>query len=260
MFVLSHLCGPFIGLALSAFLFLLGFPLDNRLAGFGFLVCLFWCYPPALWAGASYNLLCVLSLQHLTLVIFWASHSYGGLTSPFLLWLAIVPLLAFLYLAPQIRVWVLLLATLVVNTGLFSIFSLLVFEPRRADPDVLRWLALLSLLSASAYVAMMATYFGRVLSSRNEIAHDVARRRATTAALEQRIVDLHRTHTAKLASLSRLARDCKRPVEIILSSCPLEPYDDGRSAQHASELNSIRSAAMRIRDLMTKIETPGSSS
>lgn len=260
MFVLSHLCGPFIGLALSAFLFLLGFPPDERLAGFAFLVCLFWGYPLALRWGVSYNLLCILSLQHLAFAILWASHSYGGLTSPFLLWLAIVPLLAFLYSAPHGRVWLLLLATLVINTGLFLIFSLLILEPQPVDPGVLRWLALLSLLSASAYVAMMASYFGRVLSSRNEIARDVAHRRATAAALEQRVIDLRHAHTAKLASLSRLARNCKRPVETILSNCPHEPSNDGRSAPQASELNSIRSAALRIRDLMTRIEMSGSKS
>jgi hypothetical protein len=97
MFAISHLCGPFIGLALSAFLFLLEFPADVRLGGFSVLVCLFWVYPVALALGARYRLLSLLSLQHLLLVVFWASHGYGGLTSPFLLWLAVVPLLASLY-------------------------------------------------------------------------------------------------------------------------------------------------------------------
>lgn len=256
MFILSHLCGPFIGLALSAFLLLLGFPPDIRLIGFTVLVSLFWTYPAALAFGANYRALSLASLQHLTFVILWASHSYGGFSSPFLLWLAIVPLLAFLYSAPSLRLWLILLGILGLNAGLFAAFALFVLQPPPSDPDLLRWLAVLSLLSASAYVSMMAIYFGRILSSRNEMAQEVAQRRATVTALDWRATELRRMRASKIASLSRLVRHCKQPVEDMLADCgsALDSRAGGRSQSDASDLDNIRAAALRLRELIAKAE------
>jgi hypothetical protein len=252
MFVLSHLCGPLIGLALSAFLLMLGFPLDWRLSGFTALVCLFWAYPVALARGVSYPLLSLASLQHLTLVILWAAHGYGGLTSPFLLWLAIVPLLAFLYSAPRIRLWLILLAMLVLNTGLFAAVALWLVPSPVVPLEALRWLAALSLLSASAYVWMMAGYFGRVLNSRNEMAQEVARRRVLVAQLDRRATDLRHLRAAKAASLARLVDRCREPVSQILA-------DSGRAAEpdpdcSRSDLLSIEEAAKRLAAMLARIE------
>lgn len=255
MFVLSHVCGPFIGLSLNAFLLLLGFPADIRLAGFSALVCLFWVYPAALAAGCGYQALSLLSLQHLTIVIFWASHSYGGLTSPFLLWLAIVPMLASLYAAPRLRLWLVLLALMALNTGLFAAFTSFVLRPRPISNDALHWLALLSLLSASGYVSMMAVYFGRVLNSRNEMALEVARRSATVAALDRRVTELRQARSGRIESLSRLVRQCQQPVQDMLANCQCEPERVKGDAGQASDLASIERAASRLVELLGSVET-----
>lgn len=251
MFVLSHLCGPFIGLVLSGFLLVLGFPTDARLGGFTALICLFWLYPVALAIGASYKVLSLASLQHLTLVIFWASHGYGGLTSPFLLWLAVVPLLTFLYSAPRLRLWMMLLVILALNSAAFAVIALFIAAPPPVDPEAIRWLAIVSLLAASAYVAMMAVYFGRVLSSRNEMAMEVAHRRATAVSLDRKQTQLRHLRAAKIASLSRLVRQCRTPVDDILDNCGAE-LDGGaeRSASNTSDLNNIFVAAARMRRLL----------
>jgi hypothetical protein len=254
MFAVGHLCGPFIGLALSAFLFVLGFPADVRLAGFSVLVCLFWVYPVALAFGARYRLLSLLSLQHLLIVIFWASHGYGGLTSPFLLWLAVVPLLASLYAAPGLRLWLALLAVLVIETGLFALFLLFVAAPTLIGADAQGRLALLSLLCASGYVSMMAIYFGRVLTSRNEMAMEVARRRATMVKLDRRATELRRLNSARNASLSRLERQCRDPIREMLSGCEDGTFATINPAERtSSDITSIRTATRRLRDLFDTV-------
>ena len=96
IFVLSHITGPFIGLALCAFLLLLGFPADARLGGFTLLVCLFWAYPVALKMTGRYQPIAFISVQNLAFCVLWACYSYGGTASPFLPWILIFPLLAFL--------------------------------------------------------------------------------------------------------------------------------------------------------------------
>ena len=252
IFVLSHFTGPFIGLGLCAFLLLLGFPADARLGGFTLLVCLYWAYPVALALGASYRAASLISLQHLVFLIFWASHGYGGLTSPFLLWLAIVPLLAFLYTAPRIRLGLTLLAMMGAATCLFALFARFVLPPPPADTEALRWLALVSLLSAAAYVAMMAVYFGRLLNSRNELARDVAHRRAVVTSLDRQATELRHMRAARIASLSRLARQCRAPLDEILEDCGSE-LDGGAGADAgstASDFDSIRIAAARLAELI----------
>jgi hypothetical protein len=256
MFAISHLCGPFIGLALSAFLFLLEFPADVRLGGFSVLVCLFWVYPVALALGARYRLLSLLSLQHLLLVVFWASHGYGGLTSPFLLWLAVVPLLASLYAAPGLRLWLALLAVLVIETALFVLVLLFVSAPTLIGADAQRWLALLSLLCASAYVSMMAIYFGGVLTSRNELAIEVARRRVTLVELDRRATELRQLNSARYASLARLERQCRDPIREMLSGCDNKTYRQiGSAEQDSSDIASIRMATRRLRDLLDTVRS-----
>jgi len=252
MFVLSHLCGPVIGLALSGFLLMLGFPADWRLGGFTAMICVFWAYPAALALGVPYPVLSLTSLQHLTLIILWAAHGYGGLTSPFLLWLAIVPLLAFLYSAPRVRLWLILLAMLVLNTSLFAAVALWLVPPPVVPLEALRWLAALSLICASAYVWMMAGYFGRVLNSRNEMAQEVARRRALVAQLDGRATDLRHMHAAKAATLARLVDQCREPVNEMLADSRREPEpgSDGSS----SDLLSIEEAAKRLAAMLGRVE------
>lgn len=252
MFVLSHLCGPVIGLALSGFLLMLGFPLDWRLVGFTALVCVFWAYPAALAMGVPYRMLSLASLQHLTLVILWAAHGYGGLTSPFLLWLAIVPLLGFLYLAPHIRLWLILLAMLVLNTSLFALVALWLVPPPVVAAETLRWLAALSLLSAAAYVWMMAGYFARVLNSRNEMAQEVARGRALVAQLDRRATDLRHMRAAKAATLARLVDRCREPVGAMLADSRRET--ELGAGCPSSDLLSIAEAAERLAAMMERIE------
>ena len=256
MFVLSHLCGPLIGLALSGFLLMLGFPVDGRLIGFTTLVCLFWIYPALLAIGVPYRLLSLASLQHLTLVILWAAHGYGGLTSPFLLWLAIVPLLAFLYSAPRIGLWLIILGMLTLNVAVFAALALWLAAPPVVPLPALRWLAGLSLLSASAYVWMMASYFGRVLNSRNEMAQEVARRHAHVAQLDRRATDLRQIRSAKAASLARLVDRCREPLNQIVEDSRSETGGATHQAsQSASDLLSVEEAAGRLVAMLVRIDS-----
>jgi hypothetical protein len=254
MFVLSHLLGPFIGLTLAAFLAVLGFPPDYRMIGFVALVCLFWLYPAALARGRDYRLLSILSLQHLTATALWASHGYGGLTSPFLLWLAVVPLLAFLYCAPDRRLWLILVGMLAGNLTSFGGAALL-FSPPAADPQPLRWLGAVSLLGAFAYVSMMAVYFGRVLDSRDEMALQAERHLAIAVTLDKRAEKLRKAGAIKAASLARLARECRAPLDEIVSSSRSMIDMEAREQPGAgsADLRSIDDAARHLSQVIEAV-------
>lgn len=255
MFVLSHLFGPFIGLTLAAFLAALGFPFDYRMTGFLALVCLFWLYPAALARGTQYRLLSILSLQHLTVTTLWASHAYGGLTSPFLLWLAVVPLLAFLYCAPDRRLWLILVTMLAGNLALYAGLNLFVSPPPVPDPQPLRWLAAVSLVAAFAYVSMMALYFGRVLDSHDEMALQAERHLCIAVALDKQARDLRNAGAAKASGLARIARECRAPLDEIVSSTRtmLEVEAREQSGAESPDLRSIDDAARHLSHVVASV-------
>ena len=254
MFVLSHVFGPVLGLSLCLFLLLAGFPLDYRIGGFAALVALFWVYPAALRATRRHQLLSLCSLEHLQLTILWACHGYGGLMSPFLLWLAIVPLLAFLYLSPSPRLWLGLIATLAANIGLFILLSTLLVAPPPADPAALSWLAFLSFACASAYVGLMAANFSRILSSRALIDREAADHEATVADLGARLARLKHAEQAKAQSLARLGEEARAPLSALQTCCGLLLQDEAPDrAGDETELKSIGEATGYLGDVINDI-------
>ena len=254
MFVLSHVFGPVLGLSLCLFLLLAGFPLDYRIGGFAALVALFWVYPAALRATRRHQLLSLCSLEHLQLTILWACHGYGGLMSPFLLWLAIVPLLAFLYLSPSPRLWLGLVATLAANIGLFILLSTFLVAPPPAAAEALSWLAFLSFACASAYVGLMAANFSRILSSRAVIDREAADHEATVAALGARLARLQEAEQTKAQSLARLGDEAMPPLSALQTCCALLLQDNsGNAASDETELKSIGEATGYLGDVINDI-------
>ena len=62
-------------------------------------ITLFWLFPLLVKLfPRHYTALALLSVQNLIFAILWGSYHYGGASSPFLMWLLVVPLLAFFYL------------------------------------------------------------------------------------------------------------------------------------------------------------------
>jgi hypothetical protein len=250
MFELSHFYGPWIGLLLCAGLALSGFPLDYRLVGFAVLVSAFWLYPPLLRKCGLYRLLSLCSLHHLMFVILWASHGYGGLMSPFLLWLAVVPLLGFLYLPPRIGLWAGLVASLTVSMALF-IAACARITPPAVPAGMLQPMALLSILGASTYVAMMSVYLGRILASRRELQQQADNHREIAANLTRVAGEACRASAERLGMIRRLARGANGPLEEMrASSAALS--DDGNDGD-GQELASIAEAVGCLHALVADI-------
>src|SRR5688572_1885807 len=83
MFLLSHVCGPFLGNTIPLYLLIAGFPRDYRLSIFFGAVTAFWIAPFVLKRFGHYRSIAFVSVQNLIFVILWASYSYGGVNSPF---------------------------------------------------------------------------------------------------------------------------------------------------------------------------------
>ena len=252
MFELSHIYGPFIGLLLCAGLAISGFPLDYRLGGFAALVGAFWLYPPLLRTTRRYRLLSLCSLHHLMFVILWASHGYGGLMSPFLLWFAVVPLLGFLYLPPRVGLWLGLVLSLTVSMGIFMALSVWLVLPPPVPAGMLQPMALLSIIGASAYVAMMSVYLGRVLASRQELQQQADRHREVAANLAKVAAETCRSSDEKLTMIRRLARGSAGPLDDMRGNSA-SLVSDGQNEGDGQELASITEAVGCLQALIVDI-------
>jgi signal transduction histidine kinase len=165
MFLLSHLLGPLIGLALTGYLFILRRNLDLPLLVIFWAVIGFWVYPLALRKTGRFALLAFLSLQHLTFLILFVSYFYGGISSPFFFWLLVVPLFGFFYLGDALNLRLAIVGALVFNVFLFLAFYYFIGPARERFPlGTGDTLSLLSVLGATIYVMTMALSHARLLT------------------------------------------------------------------------------------------------
>src|SRR6202035_807312 len=80
----------------------------------------FWAFPFVLRAGVPYNPLALVSIENLIFCIFWSCYFYGGVTSPTLAWVLVIPLLAFFYLGSSVKLRVIVMIMFTVNLAIFS--------------------------------------------------------------------------------------------------------------------------------------------
>ena len=98
VFLVSHILGPFIGSVVPITIYLLDPAPGYDVAVLATSIIAFWVFPFVLRAGVPYNPLALVSIENLIFCILWSCYFYGGVTSPTLAWVLVIPLLAFFYL------------------------------------------------------------------------------------------------------------------------------------------------------------------
>ena len=174
MFLISHLFGPILGNVIPAYLFWLDPHPGATLLILASSITCFWVFPFLLKFTGRYALLSYISVQNLLFAILWGCYFYGGASSPFLPWLVTVPLLAFFYLGASVRTCVIILAQIGVSLGGFSEFYLLGGSfPTTIPLSQMQGIGVISIISASMYVAMMALFYAKILASQTEVEAEV---------------------------------------------------------------------------------------
>ena len=173
MFMLSHAFGPVLGNSLPAYLFVMDIVRDYRVGVFFLSITAFWVYPFLLRSTGRYRLLAFLSVQNLACCILWACYAFGGLLSPFLPWMLIIPLLSFLYLPSMGWTRNALLFQLVCNLAAMLFICLGgVTLPAVSLPD-LQVIGLVSMGAVAIYFAMMALYFAKMFNEQREFGREL---------------------------------------------------------------------------------------
>ena len=177
-FVFTHLFGPAMAQPIGLFLY----KTDPQpgVAVWTIMACIsaFWALPFALKWGKSLQVAALLSVELLTFVTLFGSFHYGGVSSPFAPWLIIALMLGFFYLSGKPLVVITLL-----GANLLGFYSAYLHNgghfAERVPLSALSSVAMISVISATVYMAWMAVYYASMMSLRSELQKEEERHRIT---------------------------------------------------------------------------------
>ncbi len=257
MFLISHLFGPFMGHPITVFLLLNDpqpFPQVHIL---GLSITAFWLFPIALQLlPRQYPILAMISVANLTFAILWGSYNYGGASSPFLMWLLVVPLLAFFYLGSGVRTSVAIFTQMFIGIAAFyGSYRMHGGFPEHIPVDSMVGIAMISLLCAATYISFMASYYATVVDSQSELLKEIDRHQETLEQLTVAKEDAERANNAKSDFLAKMSHELRTPLNAVLgySEILLEDAElDGRGEEIA-DLQKISSAGKHLLAMVNDI-------
>ena len=256
MFMMSHAFGPFLGIVIPLYLhFVLNIAMDHRFWVFLASILAFWVYPFVLRATKRYQTIAFLSVQNLIFCILWACYSYGGIFSPFLSWALIIPLLSFFYLPATGLIRNILLAQIIGNLGVFSGLVVGGYDFPHVELREFELIGIISNLSLSIYVAMMALYFANVVREQGVFQRELVSLVATADHLLNLTTAAQQATTAKADFVASMSHELRTPLNAVIgySQILLEDADDEGDHEFASDVRRIHGAGTHLLRLVDDI-------
>jgi len=257
MFLISHLLGPFLGHTITIYLYWL-----DPHPGFGLwvLVCsitVFWAFPYALKRSGAYTMLALISVQNLIFAILWGSYHYGGVSSPFMAWLLVVPLLAFFYLGSALRPCIVVLGMIAINVSGFYVFYRVGHSfPEHVPLHALSGIGIVSMICAAVYVSIMALYYADLVANQSELQREVQNHRDTAAKLRDAKNEAEKANEAKSEFLAKMSHELRTPLNAVIgySDILLEDAElEGGDRQAVQDLKSINAAGKHLLSIITDV-------
>ncbi len=217
MFLISHAIGPVLGNSVPAALAAFDPTPHVDVLILAASISLFWGFPFLLRAGVAYDRLVLFSVINLNFAILWSCYHYGGITSPTLTWVLIIPILSLFYVGGERRLQPWLLAVTAAAFVLFFLAYLLLPPPPNDMPEAaMLGLGAVSTVATLAYVATMAIYYARVFDAGVDLEIEVRRRRAMADELRNAVARAHRSGSAKSEFLARMSHEIRTPLNAII--------------------------------------------
>ena len=217
MFLISHSMGPILGNAVPLAVLLFNPTLRLDAIVLAVSITMFWVFPFLLRAGVRYDVLVLTSVVNLNFAILWSCYFYGGVSSPTVPWLLIIPILSLFYVGGEQRLQPHLLA---ISAGSFILFLFLYnrFPPPTIDMPLaaVHGLGIVSTTAALCYVATMAIYYARIFDAGIELETEVRRRRETMDELRKAVAAADRAGAAKEEFLTRMSHELRTPLNAVI--------------------------------------------
>ena len=258
MFLISHTMGPVLGNSVPLALYLFdptpGF--DVIILSLG--ITAFWLFPFLLRRGINYDGLVCSSVVNLNFVILWSCYFYGGVASPTMPWLMIIPILSLFYIGGERRLQPALLA---ISAGSFVLFlaAYLLIEPAPNDMPVvaMHGLGIISTIAALCYVATMAIYYSRIFDAGVELEQEIRRRMKTTNELREAVAAADRASSIKADFLAGMSHELRTPLNAVISYSEMMKEDleeEGNAdGQTQADIDRIQDAAHYLLRLINMI-------
>jgi signal transduction histidine kinase len=256
VFLVSHILGPFIGNVVPIALYVLDPAPGYEVAVLAISITSFWIYPFVLRAGAPYNPLALVSVQNLIFCILWSCYFYGGVTSPTLPWVLVIPLLAFFYLGSSKSLRLIVMVMFAANLVIFSTFYFLGYPIKNDLPvAAMQGLGLVSTVAASLYVAMMALYYAKIQASQTELESEMRQHMATASALRLATEEAGRAGAAKAEFLAKMSHELRTPLNAVIgySQILLEDAEREGDSESIADLSKIHSAGQHLLKLVNEV-------
>ena len=256
LFLISHLCGPFIGNTVPLALYIFDPTPSWDIAVLCASITGFWIFPFVLKAIGHYSTLALISIQNLIFCILWSCYFYGGVTSPTLPWVLTIPLLSFFYIGESRRLRQAVLAMFAANVVVFGLCSYLLKAPLHDIPEqALQGLGIVSTIAAACYVLMMALYYARALASQAELEILMRHQRATMQDLRIAAAEAERASKAKAEFLAKMSHELRTPLNAVIgySEMLLEEAEDTGDDEDVPDLQRINTAGVHLLRLVNNV-------
>ena len=256
VFLVSHILGPFIGSVVPIAIFVLDPDPGYDVAVLATSIIAFWVFPFVLRAGVPYNPLALVSIENLIFCILWSCYFYGGVTSPTLAWVLVIPLLAFFYLGSSSKLRLIVEVMFAVNVAIFGFFYFLGFHVNNSLPvAAMQGLGLVSTTAAALYVAMMALYYAQIQASHSELEGEMRQHMATATALRAATEEAERAGAAKADFLAKMSHELRTPLNAVIgySQILLEDAEIEGDRASVADLTKIHLAGQHLLKLVNEI-------
>ncbi len=256
MFMLSHVFGPILGNTIPLYLFMTGVSRDHRVAIFLASILLFWAYPFLLRATGRYQLIAFVSVQNLIFCVLWACYSYGGIGSPFLPWILIFPLLAFLYLPPVGWVRNQLLFQIIGSVALFLARCFSAEPLPLVDLADFQVIGMISMASVAIYFGMMSLYFAKMFHEQREFTRELNSLVSTSDNLRNLTAAANQASTAKADFVAGMSHELRTPLNAIIGYSQLlleEAQEEEEGDATVADLGHVHKAGSDLLKLIDDI-------
>jgi signal transduction histidine kinase len=255
MFMISHVFGPILGNTLPIYLYVMNICRDYRVFVFFFSILAFWAYPFALRWSKRYSTLSVISVQNLIFCGLWACYAFGGLSSPFLPWLLIFPLLAFLYLPPGGWLRNLLLVQIFGSTGAFIAMIMLGHKTPYIDLETMQTIGMISMGSVAVYFAMMAMYFARMFNEQKNFTRELRSLDSISDNVQNLTISAQQASAAKANFVASMSHELRTPLNAIIgySHLLMEEAADEQDEESLQDLRNVHESGSSLLRLIDDI-------